>query len=248
MAKHGSAAQLGDEAAAVAMPARRMSPAAVALDAARHLLPLAPLYLFGGSIAGYLVMTAFDLSLGLMLIVGTMRDGNDPTAVDPRSRWPIARLAAILVLAIFLGLAASVVAIPISLPAFIFGLATGVDWRALISHQTFWIPVVCMALLAASRAQFAFEATTAVGGRGAPTRTAPVVGDLQQDRNRSLAAYAAQLTLIATFVLLCYTLIVFGRGGYYALPILYAALLVFYDARPDLAQRIFPALWQKIRR
>ena len=29
------------------------------------------------------------------------------------------------------------------------------------------------------------------------------------------------------------------------LPIVYAALLVFYDARPDIAQRIFPKLWQQ---
>jgi hypothetical protein len=40
-------------------------------------------------------------------------------------------------------------------------------------------------------------------------------------------------------------LITFGRRGLGALPILYAALLVFYDARPDIAQRIFPKLWQK---
>jgi len=40
-------------------------------------------------------------------------------------------------------------------------------------------------------------------------------------------------------------LVAFGRSGLFALPILYAALLVFYDVRPDLAQRIFPKLWQE---
>jgi fatty acid desaturase len=67
----------------------------------------------------------------------------------------------------------------------------------------------------------------------------------QQDRKRSLAANAAQVTLIATFVALCYLLINFGHWGLYALPILYTALLVFYDVRPDLAQRIFPELWRE---
>jgi len=36
-----------------------------------------------------------------------------------------------------------------------------------------------------------------------------------------------------------------GRFGLYALPILYTALLVFYDARPDLARRIFFKLWRE---
>jgi hypothetical protein len=231
-------------AAAAEMPARRMPAAQIALDAARHLLPLVPLYVFNGSVVGYLVLTAFDLSLGLMLIVGTTRDRNDPTSVDPRSLRRAARLAAVLVLAIFLALVASVVAIPLSAPAVIFGLATGADWRALLLQQGFWIPAACMALLAASRAQFAFEATTVAGARGSPARTAPVIGDLQQDRKRSRAAYAAQVTLIATFVALSYALLAFGRGGYRALPIVYAVLLVFHDARPDLAQRIFPAMWR----
>ena len=73
----------------------------------------------------------------------------------------------------------------------------------------------------------------------------PILGNLQQDRKQSLAAKAAQVTLIATFALLCYVLITFGRTGLYALPILYAALLVFFDARPDVAHRIFPKLWQE---
>jgi hypothetical protein len=53
------------------------------------------------------------------------------------------------------------------------------------------------------------------------------------------------LTLIATFMALCYALITFGRSGLYALPIVFAVLLVFFDARPDIAQRIFPMLWRK---
>ena len=53
------------------------------------------------------------------------------------------------------------------------------------------------------------------------------------------------MTLIATFIALCYGLIVIGRVGLVALPAIYAAMLVFYDARPDLARQIFPALWQR---
>ena len=68
----------------------------------------------------------------------------------------------------------------------------------------------------------------------------PVRGHLAADRRRSLSDYAAQVTLIATFVALCFAMASFGRWGLYALPALYAALQVFYDARPDLARRILP--------
>ena len=78
---------------------------------------------------------------------------------------------------------------------------------------------------------------------GGATYQVPV--EIKGDRKQSLAAKAAQVTLIATFALLCYVLITFGRSGLYALPILYAALLVFFDARPDVAHRIFPKLWQE---
>ena len=217
----------------------------IVVDVVRHALPLAPLYVFHGNIASYVLLTAFDLSLGLVLIFNTTRDRGDPTEVDPRSRWLVSRLVAVLVAAIFLAIEAAVIAIPIGLPAYLFGLPTGVDWRALLSQPRIWIPVGCMSLLAAARFQGTFEATTTPGHRGQPTRAGPVIGNLEEDRRRSLAANAAQVTLIATFAVLCYLLITFGRRGLYALPILFAAALVFYDARPDLAQRIFPKLWQK---
>jgi len=217
----------------------------ILVDIVRHAVPLLPLYVFNGNIAGYLLLTAFDLSLGLMLIVGTTRERKDPTSVDPRSRWLVMRLLAVLVMAVFLALVAVIVAMPIAAPAFIFGLSTGVDLWAVVSDKAFWIPVVGMSLLAAVRAQGAFEATTTPGRRGEPSREGPVIGNLEQDRKRSLADNAAQVTMIATFVLLCYLLLAFGRWGMYTLPILYAALLVFYDARPDIAQQIFPSLWQK---
>jgi hypothetical protein len=223
----------------------RVSVKGIFADVARHSLPLLSLYVFHHSIANYALLTAFDLSLGLMLIVGTTRDRTDPTTVDPRSRWFVSRLAAILMLAIFLGTIAAIITIPIGMPAFIFGLFVGENLLTILSHQTFWIPVIVMSLLAALRAQVAFEATTAPVGRGEPTSTGPVIGNLEEDRRRSLAAQAAQVTLIAAFAALCYVLIPFGRWGLYALPILYAALLVFYDVRPDIGQRIFPELWQE---
>jgi hypothetical protein len=51
--------------------------------------------------------------------------------------------------------------------------------------------------------------------------------------------------LIATFAAPSYVLIMFGSAGMLALPAPYAAVLVFYDLRPELAQRSFPELWRK---
>jgi hypothetical protein len=245
MGKDSSASQADLDAAPAIGRTPRVSFMNIVVDVVRHLVPLLPLYLFNGNIAGYLLLTAFDLSLGLMLIVGTTRDRKDPTSVDPRSRWLVMRFLAVLVIALFLAIFAAIVAMPIAAPAFIFGLLEGVDWWATVTDKTFWIPLVGMSLLAAARGQAAFEATTAPGRRGQPSRDGPVIGNLEQDRKRSLAANAAQVTLIATFAGLCYVLITFGRWGMYALPFIFAALLVFYDARPDIAERIFPKLWQQ---
>jgi hypothetical protein len=243
--KHLGVSQPTHDAIAIGAPAQRASFMNIVADVWRHALPLVSLYVLHGSIASYLLLTAFDLSLGLMLIVGTTRDRKDPTAVDPRSRWLVSRVGAVLIIAVFLAIVAAIITIPIGMPVLIFGLIAGADWWGVISHRGFWIPVVVMSLLAAVRAQRAFEATTTPASQGPPTRAAPVIGNLDGDRRRSLAANAAQVTLIATFVGLCYLLINFGRWGLYAFPILYTALLVFYDARPDLAQRIFPKLWQE---
>jgi hypothetical protein len=226
----------------------RQSPIAIVLDACRHGLPLLPLYLRHGSIPSYLVLTAFDLALGLMLIVGTTRDASDPTTVDPRATSLGARATAVVVLAIFLGLVAAVVAIPIVMPAFLLGAATGVDWRELATQPGFWLPIGAMALAAGLRAQHRFEAVTTPGERGTSPHAAPVVGDLAADRRQSQVAYAAQVTLIATYVALCYALADLGRIAVTVLPILYAALLTFYDARPDLARRLLPELWSSPRR
>jgi hypothetical protein len=102
-----------------------------------------------------------------------------------------------------------------------------------------------MALMTAVRAQQAFEATTTPGERGTSPHAAPVIGDIDSDRRRSKAANAAQVTIIATYVALSYFLSNFGQRGFFVLPLVFAALLVFYDARPDLAQRIFPTLWRQ---
>ena len=59
------------------------------------------------------------------------------------------------------------------------------------------------------------------------------------------AAYAAQVTLIGVYVGLAYGLSVIGGFGLFIFPVLYAALLVFFDARPDIGQGIFPNLWRK---
>ncbi len=218
--------------------------AAIVLDVLRHALPLIPLYLGHGSITNYLLLTAFDLSLGLVLVVGTTRDRTDPTTVDPRATLLVSRLTSVLVLAIFFGIVAALISIPIGMPAVIFGLATAGDLPALLSSPNFWVLAALMALTTAARAQQSFESVTTPGERGASPQAAPVIGDLEADRRRSKAANAAQVTIIATYVALAYFLGEFGQRGFFIFPILFAALLIFYDARPDLAQRIFPRLWR----
>jgi hypothetical protein len=218
---------------------------AIALDVLRHALPLIPLYLWGGSITSYLLLTAFDLSLGLMLIVGTTRDRSDPTTVDPRAALLASRATAVLVLAIFIGIVAAIISVPIGMPAIIFGTATAGDLPALLSQPGFWVTAATMALATGARAQHSFETVTTPGELGTSPHAAPIIGDLEADRGRSRAANAAQVTIIATYVALSYLLSNFGQPGFFIFPILFAALLVFDDTRPDLAQRIFPRLWRE---
>lgn len=221
---------------------------AIVMDAVRHALPLVPLYFYHGSVPAYLLLTAFDLALGLMLIVGTTRDVTDPTTVDPRAASFGARVTAALVLAGFLGGVATILTIPLGMPAFIFGLHAQVDWMALVTRPGFYVPVALMALSAGVRGQLQFEATTRVGELGTSPHAGPVVGDLAADRRMAKAAYAAQVTLIGVYVALTYGLSVFGHRGLFILLILYAALLVFFDARPDIGQRILPELWREDRK
>ncbi len=223
----------------------RASTAAIVIDAARHLVPLVQFYALGGSIGRYVLLTAFDLGLGLMFIVGSTRERGDVTSVDPRSRWLILQILSVLVLAPFLAFMGAVIAMPVALPAYLVGVGAGIDWAGVLTSIDLWVQVGVMALLAATRSQVLFYERTSPGRLGLPTTAGPVIGDLEGDRRRSLADKAAQITLLATFAALCYALIVFGAGALSALPAIYAAMLVFYDARPDLAQRVFPALWQE---
>ena len=220
---------------------------AIVLDAVRHALPLVPFYFYHGSVPAYLLLTAFDLALGLMLIVGTTRDAKDPTTVDPRATLLISRITAALTLAVFLGMVAAFLTIPLGIPAFISGMVAQVSWIALVTRPSFYLTVVLMAVSAGVRAQLRFEAATRVGERGTSLRAGPIVGDLARDRRMAKAAYAAQVTLIAVYVVLAYGLSVLGRHGLLIFPALYAALLVFFDARPDIGQRIFPDLWREAR-
>jgi len=102
-----------------------------------------------------------------------------------------------------------------------------------------------MAMLAAVRFQIFFYERTRAGAIGQPSSLGPVIGDLEGDRRRSLADYAAQVTLIATFTALSWGLLNFGRFGLWALPAIYAAILVLFDARPDLARQLLPELWRR---
>ena len=225
--------------------AQRPGMRSLGLDIARHALPLISLYGLHGSAETFLLLTAFNLSLGLMLIVATTRDRGDVTTVDPRSRWLIMRWIAVAFNAGFLAFIAAFIMLPIVFPALILGARAGVDWSAVVAEKSVWIPVIGMSLLASVRFQDLFEARTTPGAKGQPSRVKPVVGDLETDRKRSLADYAAQVTLIATYVFVCVVLIEFGGWGLYAFPPLYTLMLIFFDARPDLGQRIFPQLWQR---
>jgi hypothetical protein len=215
------------------------------LDIGRHALPLISLYFLHGTAETFLLLTGFNLALGLMLIVATTRDRGDVTTVDPRSRWPGMRWIAVLFNAVFLAFVAAFIMLPMIFPALVLGWRAGVEWSPLISQQSVWIPAVGMSLLASSRFQDLFEARTTPGAKGQPSRVKPVVGDLEGDRKRSLAEYAAQVTLIATYVFICFVLIEFRGWGLYAFPPLFTAILIFYDTRPDIGQRIFPKLWQQ---
>lgn len=214
-------------------------------DLARHAAPLVSLYFLDGSIPRYLLLTAFNLSLGLVLIVALTRATTDPTTVDPRATLLPARLAAVAILSIFLSVVAAFITVPIFGAALVFSLAAGTDWWEVLSHKNFWVMVGLISLIAGLRAQLGFEATTVVGKKGTSPQAAPVVGDLAQDRQRSKAEYAAQVTLVATFVFLSFLMTHFGSWGFYVLPMVYMAMLVFYDTRPDLGRKIFPEMWQE---
>jgi hypothetical protein len=252
MGRDASASQPDEDGATDVVRIPRASPLNIVADVVRHAIPLVPLYVFNGSLLGYMLLTTFDLAMGQVLIFNTTPGPVDPArgrgtmrTVDPRSRWLISRILSVIVEGAMFAIEAAVISVPIAGPAWIFGIVTSMNVSEVMSQRGFWIPVVAMALIAAARFQGAFESWTVPVHQGAPDPKIPVSGDVVAERRHSLAASAAQLTLIATFMALCYALVTFGRSGLYALPILFAILLVFYDARPDIAQRILPALWRK---
>ena len=152
-------------------------------DIARHALPLVSLYRLQGSIPAYLLLTAFDLSLGLMVIVGTTRDRGDPTSVDPRSRWLVMRVLAVLVLTVFFAVVAAILTVP--------DRHAGPHHRDGPGHGL--VGAWCRAqLLDADRNHVAarrrprsepVRSDHDTGLRGPPTPSAPVVGDLAADRS-----------------------------------------------------------------
>ena len=244
MGEHSDASQPPSAVGPAAAQMRRPPLKVIAVDIGRHALPLVSLYFLHGDIGSYLLLIAFDLSLGLVLIVSTTRDKSDPTTVDPRSRLAVVRLFTVPLLALGFGIVAAIVTLPISGMAIMLGLAAGIDWWGVLSQRSFWIPVAGMSLFTAARGQLAFDAVTAVGTVRGDTHAAPIIGNLEEDRRRSLSAYGAQVALIATFALLCFVLVHIGRWGLYAFPLLYSALLVFYDARPELIHGLFPEFWR----
>jgi hypothetical protein len=188
----------------------------------RHALPLMALYLAGGNTASYLLLTAFDLSLGLIVIEALMPDSKLNAALPARVHW----IFGVPFMAVFLAIVAAILTLPIGMPAILYGLDANVHWAAILSRRSLWIAVGCMAILAAIHALFV---------QAHRSRTAST----DSSGGRSQAAFAAQVTLIATFFMICYLL---GRN-IFVVPPLYAVVLVFYDVRPDLAEELLPTLW-----
>ena len=126
-------------------------------DLVRHATPMVSLYFLDGSIPRYLLLTAFNLSLGLMLIVGLTRATTDPTTVDPRATSLPARIAAVVILSIFLAVVAAIITVPIFGAALIFSLSESTDWWEVLSHRNFWVMVAFVSLIAGLRAQLGFD-------------------------------------------------------------------------------------------
>lgn len=211
-------------------------------DLVRHAMPLVNLYVLDGSVPRYLLMTAFNLALGLLLIVALTRAASDPTTVDARAAARGARFASAVTLSLLLGLAAAFICVPIFGATLIFGLHAGVEWRDFFFKNTFWVMVALMCFIAGLRAQLAFEAVTVVGARGTAPQAASVVGNIDADRARSRAQYAAQVLLILAFVFLSFALTYAGEWGFYVMPLAFVALQVFCLLKPDWALRLLPDL------
>lgn len=187
---------------------------------ARHGLPLAALYLSDAQAASYLLLTAFDLSLGLALIVALKTDTKLDAARPARWNWIID----IPIMAVSLAVVAAALTLPIGTLVILYGVSASVDWAAILSNRVLWIAVGLMAVFAATHAYLMQVHRRDGAGR------------------RLQASFAAQVTLIATFFLLCWD---FGQPMFYAVPPLYAAILVFYDMRPDFAEELLPSLWPR---
>ena len=126
-----------DDIAPALAPVQGVSIRYVVLDATRHGLPLLSLYFLNRSIPSYLLLTAFNLALGLMVILVTTRDPSDMTSVDPCSRWSIMLLADLLVCTLVLAVPAAVITVPLVAPAFYFGLFADVDWQTVVFRKEF---------------------------------------------------------------------------------------------------------------
>ena len=156
-------------AAAVASTAPvpgRTPPAAIVVDAVRHAVPLGQFYFFGGSLGNYLLLTAFDLAVGLVFIIGSTRERGDVNSVDPRSRMLSLQVLSVLVIAPFIGVTSAIIAMPIAMPAYLFGVQEGLDWPGIYSELSFWMQVGWMSLLAAARYQILFYQRTSAGSLG----------------------------------------------------------------------------------
>lgn len=198
------------------------TPTDVLAIVARRAQPLLLLWLYGGTEA-YLLLTLFDLCLGLAAIpmaafirmfAFTVADSIAGT-IDQRGT-ACAVIAAL----------AAVFAVPFGMPLVFLGAVSSVDWWDVLARPGFWASAVVVVLLATRHVLL-------VPRGGDPS--APAQHLAWADRGVAL-----QMALLIGFYLLALALTVAGRPGLLALPVLFAGLLVFHDLRPDLMLRVWP--------
>lgn len=209
-------------APAIPEPRPQWTPTDVLAIVARRAQPLLPLWLYGGTEA-YLLLTLFDLCLGLVAIpmVAFVRSFAF-TVSDSLAGTIDQRATACAVMAAL----AAVFVVPFGMPLVFLGAVAHVDWRAVLGHPGFWASAAVVVLLAT---------------RG--ILMVPRAGDAPGATLHYASAQrgvALQMGLLVGFYLLALALTFAGRTGMLALPVLFSGLLVVHDLRPDVVLRMWP--------
>lgn len=198
-------------------PPPRPAPTDVLAAVARRAQPLLLLWLYGG-IEAWLVLTLFDLCLGLAAIpLAVLVRAVAPTVADSPAATLDQRVTAVALMAFL----AACFVVPFGMPLVFLGAAADVAWRAALERPGFWASAgVCVLL--AGRGLLAMPRTGAVPEPAA-----------------AQSAVALQMALLVGFYALVLATAAAGRPALVALPPAFAAVLVVHDLRPDLLRRIW---------